>query len=152
MFDWMTNDQLDFINDAVNKHAESWVEKKYPHASSKEKKQKMNELKIVSYATAQKRFNLDVLTWAYKPKSVLLMRLLEVLDDFVDNNQVSQMYLRDASKWFSFWAEQSSKKENVIKDQEAYLDSMRNNECTDNLFHRNGPMETALCAKVTKEE
>ena len=152
MFDWMTDDQIDFVSDAANKHAEAWVEKKYPNASNTEKKQKMNELKILSYTAAQKRFNLDVLTWQYKAPSTLLMRLLAVLDDFVDNNQVSQMYLRDASKWFSFWAEQLSKKESVIKDQEKYLDAMRNNDCTDNLFHRNGPLEAEPCAREVKEE
>ena len=100
MFDWMTNDQLDFVSDAASKHAEAWVEKKYPNASNKEKKQN----------------------------------------------------LRDASKWFSFWAEQLSKKESVIKDQEKYLDAMRNNDCTDNLFHRNGPLEAEPCAREVKEE
>jgi len=140
VFSWMTKDQLSFIFDMTNKHADAWVEKKYPNLSSKEKKHKANELKILSYSSAQKLFSLDASTWKYKTPSKLLERLIDELHAFVENNQVSEMYLNDAAKWFSYWARASADNPRVIKDREAYLESMRKNECTENLFHRNGPM------------
>ena len=140
MFSWLTRDQLSFIFDMTSKNADAWVEKKYPDASSKEKKQKANELKILSYTSAQKLYNLDASTWKYKTPSKLLTRLLSELDAFLEDNEVSQMYLQDAAKWFSFWVKCASERPGVIKDYETYLDVMRNNECTENLFHRNGPM------------
>jgi hypothetical protein len=140
VFAWMTKDQLSFIFDMTNKHADAWVEKKYPSISSKEKKLKANELKILSYASAQKLFSLDALTWKNKTPSKLLEKLIGELHTFVENNQVSEMYLKDTAKWFSFWARAAADSPRVVKDHDAYLDSMRKNECTENLFHRNGPM------------
>jgi hypothetical protein len=140
VFSWMTKDQLNFIIDMTDKHAEAWVEKKYPNVSSKEKKLKSNELKILTYSASQKSAKLDLMTWKNKPVSKLLRNLIDILDDFVDNNQVSEMYLKDAAKWFGFWARSAADNPNVIKDYDTYLDSMRSNKCTNNLFHNNGPM------------
>ena len=143
MFEWMTNDQLDFINDMVTKNAETWVEKKYPKLTTKERKIKANQLKILAYQASQVSFELDEPCWNQKLElgkaSQLAIVLVNSLEKFVNTNDVSEMYLRDSVKWLGYWARKISRREKIIKDYDVYLDVMGNNSTSDEPFAQNGP-------------
>ena len=143
MFEWMTGDQLDFINDMVKKNAETWVENKYPKLTAKEKKIKTNQLKILVYQASQVSLGLDEPCWNQKLEtgkaSQLAIVLVNSLEKFVNTNDVSEMYLKDSVKWLGYWARRISRREKIIKDYDVYLDVMGNNGTSDEPFTQNGP-------------
>lgn len=145
MFQWLTKDQNKFIMDMVNKNSEAWVESNFGSLSSKEKKSKVNELKILTYKSAQQVWDLDDECFNQREKhgnvTLLVRELRTFLDNFIESHTVSQMYLRNAANWFSYFTKKASQNSKVVQDFDSYLEVMSTNKIVDTPFFLNGPRE-----------
>lgn len=143
MFQWLTRDQNRFIMDMVEKNSERWVESKFSSLSSKEKKAKVNELKILTYKSAQQIWNLDEECFkqreAHGNVTLLVQDLRAFLGKFLENHTVSQMYLKNAANWFSYFTKLASQDSTVVQDFDNYLEAMSANKIIETSFWLNGP-------------
>lgn len=144
MFSWLTSDQLDFISEMAYNRAESWVEKKYPEMTLKEKKAKIQEIKVLHYRVSQVIHNLDGLLWEGQSRNggnnLLAIRLREHLKSFIEENKVGQAYLMDAVKWFGHWSREVAKNCDVEKDLQQYEEAAFEGKAGGMDFRKKGPL------------